>query len=87
MYSFPALPNFGPVKVLLPFYQAWAGMVQKVFLHFTIVTGIQLPKTGIQVLYGMPKAAAQLGAATDILPAGKIGKAISNYILANQSKR
>ncbi|MEN8231090.1 MAG: chemotaxis protein CheB [Thermodesulfobacteriota bacterium] len=39
------------------------------------------------IVYGMPKAAVQLGAATDILPAGKIGKAISNYILANQSKR
>lgn len=39
------------------------------------------------IVYGMPKAAAQLGAATDILPAGKIGKAISNYILANQSKK
>jgi chemotaxis response regulator CheB len=35
----------------------------------------------------MPKAAAKLGAATDILPAGKIGKAVSNYILANQSKK
>ena len=39
------------------------------------------------IVYGMPKAAAQLGAATDILPAGKIGTAISNYILANQSKK
>ncbi len=39
------------------------------------------------IVYGMPKAAAQLGAATDILPASKIGKAISNYILANQSKK
>jgi two-component system response regulator WspF len=39
------------------------------------------------IVYGMPKAAAQLGAATDILPAGKIGKAVSNYILANQSKK
>jgi two-component system response regulator WspF len=39
------------------------------------------------IVYGMPKAAAQLGATTDILPAGKIGKAISNYILANQSKK
>jgi len=39
------------------------------------------------IVYGMPKAAAQLGAATDILPAGKIGKALSNYILANQSKK
>ena len=39
------------------------------------------------IVYGMPKAAAKLGAATDILPAGKIGKAISNYILANQSKK
>ena len=39
------------------------------------------------IVYGMPKAAAQLGAATDILPAARIGKAISNYILANQSKR
>ena len=39
------------------------------------------------IVYGMPKAAAKLGAATDILPAGKIGKAISNYILANLSKK
>jgi chemotaxis response regulator CheB len=39
------------------------------------------------IVYGMPKAAAKLGAATDILPAGKIGKAVSNYILANQSKK
>ena len=39
------------------------------------------------IVYGMPKAAAQLGATTDIMPAGKIGKAISNYILANQSKK
>ena len=39
------------------------------------------------IVYGMPKAAAKLGAATDILPAGKIGKVISNYILANQSKK
>ena len=39
------------------------------------------------IVYGMPKAAAQLGATTDILPAGKIGKAISNYILAKQSKK
>ena len=39
------------------------------------------------IVYGMPKAAAQLGAATDILPANKIGKAISNYLLTKQSKK
>ena len=33
------------------------------------------------IVYGMPKAAAELGAATDILPAGKIGKSINNYII------
>jgi len=33
------------------------------------------------IVYGMPKAAAQLGAATDILPADKIGKSINNYII------
>ncbi len=38
------------------------------------------------IVYGMPKAAAQLGAATDILPASKIGKAISTHILAKQRK-
>jgi two-component system response regulator WspF len=39
------------------------------------------------IVYGMPKAAAQLGAAKDILPTSKIGKAISNYIIAKQSKK
>jgi two-component system response regulator WspF len=39
------------------------------------------------IVYGMPKAAALLGAAKDILPAGKIGKAISHYIIAKQSKK
>jgi two-component system response regulator WspF len=39
------------------------------------------------IVYGMPKAAALLGAAKNILPAGKIGKAISNYIIAKQSKK
>lgn len=39
------------------------------------------------IVYGMPKAAAQLGAATDILPSSKIGKAISNYLLVKQSKK
>ena len=39
------------------------------------------------IVYGMPKAAAQLGAATDILPASKIGKVISNYIRADRSKK
>ena len=33
------------------------------------------------IVYGMPKAAAQLGAATDILPASKIGKSINNFII------
>jgi len=39
------------------------------------------------IVYGMPKAAAQLKAATDILPASKIGNAISNYVLAKKSKK
>ena len=39
------------------------------------------------IVYGMPKAAAKLGAATDILPASKIGKAISNYLLVKQGKK
>ncbi|MFC1837419.1 chemotaxis response regulator protein-glutamate methylesterase [Thermodesulfobacteriota bacterium] len=39
------------------------------------------------IVYGMPKAAAQLGAATDILPASKIGKAISDHILAKQNMK
>jgi two-component system response regulator WspF len=39
------------------------------------------------IVYGMPKAAAQLGAATDILPASEIGKAISNHLFAKQSKK
>jgi len=37
------------------------------------------------IVYGMPKAAALLGAAKDILPSNKIGKAISDYIIAKQS--
>ena len=36
---------------------------------------------GSSIVYGMPKAAADIGAATDILPASKIGKAISNFLL------
>lgn len=36
------------------------------------------------IVYGMPKAAALLGAARDILPANKIGKSISDYILSKQ---
>jgi len=39
------------------------------------------------VVYGMPKAAAELGAATDILPANKIGTAISKHLFAKQSKK
>jgi len=39
------------------------------------------------IVYGMPKAAALLGAAKDILPAGKIGKAISSYIISKQSEK
>ena len=39
------------------------------------------------IVYGMPKAAVQLKAATDILPASKIGTAISNYVLAKKSKK
>jgi len=38
------------------------------------------------IVYGMPKAAAAIGAATDILPADKIGKAINNYISNRKSK-
>ena len=38
------------------------------------------------IVYGMPKAAAQLGAATDILPAGKIGEAIRAFLLDKKSK-
>ena len=33
------------------------------------------------IVYGMPKAAAQIGAATDILPGGKIGNAIRDFLL------
>jgi two-component system response regulator WspF len=36
------------------------------------------------IVYGMPKAAAELKAATDILPGSKIGEAIKNYIYAKQ---
>jgi two-component system response regulator WspF len=39
------------------------------------------------IVYGMPKAAAELGAARDILPANKIGQAISNYLLVKQSRK
>jgi two-component system response regulator WspF len=39
------------------------------------------------IVYGMPKAAAKLGAATDILPSSKIGKAINNYLLVKQGKK
>jgi two-component system response regulator WspF len=39
------------------------------------------------IVYGMPKAAANLGAVTDILPADKIGGAISEYIFVRQSKK
>jgi len=38
------------------------------------------------VVYGMPKAAAQINAATDILPAGRIGKAISDFLLVKKNK-
>ncbi len=38
------------------------------------------------IVYGMPKAAAQINAATDILPAGRIGKAISDFILRGKCK-
>jgi len=38
------------------------------------------------IVYGMPKAAAAIGAATDILPVDKIGKAINNYIFDRQNK-
>ena len=37
------------------------------------------------IVYGMPKAAAQIGAATDILPAGRIGRAISDFLLTKES--
>jgi two-component system response regulator WspF len=38
------------------------------------------------IVYGMPKAAAQLGAATDILPASKIGKSINSFIVHKNAK-
>jgi two-component system response regulator WspF len=38
------------------------------------------------IVYGMPKAAALLGAATDILPAGKIGQSINDFILHKNMK-
>jgi len=38
------------------------------------------------IVYGMPKAAAQIGAATDILPAKMIGRAISDFLLAIKEK-
>jgi two-component system response regulator WspF len=41
---------------------------------------------GSSIVYGMPKAAAQLGAATDILPSSKIGKSISNFIIHKNMK-
>jgi two-component system response regulator WspF len=37
------------------------------------------------IVYGMPKAAALIGAATDILPASKIGNAISNSLLVKNN--
>ncbi len=39
------------------------------------------------IVYGMPKAAAQIGAATDILPADKIGTAISNALIINKRRK
>jgi two-component system response regulator WspF len=39
------------------------------------------------IVYGMPKAAAQLGAATDILPSGMIGGAISDFLLNKREKK
>lgn len=38
------------------------------------------------IVYGMPKAAAQIGAASAVLPSDKIGKTINDYILAKKSK-
>ena len=38
------------------------------------------------IVYGMPKAAAQIGAATDILPANMIGRAISDFLLGKMRK-
>jgi two-component system, chemotaxis family, response regulator WspF len=38
------------------------------------------------IVYGMPKAAAKLGAATDILPSGLIGRAISDFLLKKRGK-
>ena len=38
------------------------------------------------IVYGMPKAAAKLGAATDILPASKIGKSINSFIVHKNTK-
>jgi len=35
------------------------------------------------IVYGMPKAAALIGAAADILPADKIGNAINNFLLVH----
>ena len=39
------------------------------------------------IVYGMPKAAAQIGAATDILPASKISEAISNFLITQKNKK
>jgi len=38
------------------------------------------------IVYGMPKAAAQIGAATDILPAGGIGTAINDFLLVKKNR-
>jgi two-component system response regulator WspF len=41
---------------------------------------------GSSIVYGMPKAAAQINAATDILPANRIGRAIRDFLLVKKSK-
>lgn len=38
------------------------------------------------IVYGMPKAAVQINAATVILPASRIGKAISDFLLVKNAK-
>ena len=38
------------------------------------------------IVYGMPKAAAEMGAARDILPAGGIGGAISDFLHAKKQR-
>jgi two-component system response regulator WspF len=39
------------------------------------------------VVYGMPRAAVELKAATDVLPVGRIGEAITRFVLGDAAKR